>query len=438
MTVFRAYDIRGIVGDEITPELAYRIGRAHVEFTKAHTVVVGNDMRTSSEELKEGLCRGIIDHGANVVDIGMCSSPMLYFAVAHYNNPAGIMITASHNPGQYNGFKLTREHAIPIGGDNGMADIRRLAEGGNFKSAAFRGLIRKKEITDEYNSHVMGSVKVPKLKVVVDAANAMGVLEAQHLQAIPNLDIIPLHFELDGSFPNHEANPLKEENMRDLQYAVLDENADLGIAFDGDADRVGFVDERGEIVPSDFTTGLIASKLLKQNPGSKVLYDLRSSWAVPELIREHKGIPVMCRVGHAFIKRQMRDENALFAGELSGHYYFRDHYFTESSLLASLHIFSMLKNKKKSEVVKPLRKYHQSGEINSTVDDPDRIIAMLAEQHNAATNISHLDGLRIEYKNHWFNVRKSNTEPLLRLNVEAREREHMESVRDELLNSIRG
>lgn len=437
MSIFRAYDIRGVVGKDLTNELAYRIGRAHAAFTKAHTVVVGNDMRSSSEELKRALCLGLMEQGVDVIDIGLCSSPMLYFAVAHYGNPAGVMITASHNPGEYNGFKLTRENAIPIGADSGMPEIEKLATENRFTPCPTRGRIFKKDITEDYRSYVLPKEKLPKLKVVVDAANGVGALEARFLQEIPELEIVPMYFELDGNFPNHEANPLNYENLRDLQKKVIEEKADLGIAFDGDADRVCFVDEKGEIVSSDFTTALIAAKLLRENPGSKVLYDLRSSWAVPETIRRHNGVPVMCKVGHAFIKCHMREENALFAGELAGHYYFRDHYFSESTVMAAVHIFSMLKGKKKSEIVKPLRKYHQSGEINSVVNEPDRIIAMLAEQHSGALNISHLDGLRIEYDSHWFNVRKSNTEPLLRLNVEAKSREHMESVRDELLGVIR-
>lgn len=438
MSVFRAYDIRGIAGRELTPELAYLIGRAHVAFTGAHTVVVGKDMRLSSEDLKKGLCQGIIDQGANVVDIGLSSTPMLYFAVAYYGNPAGIMITASHNPAEYNGFKLTREHAIPIGADNGMADIERLVERREFGKQRFRGFIMRKDITADYRRHVLAGADVPKLRVVADAANAMGCLEVEHLKQVPNLEVIPLNCELDGTFPSHEANPLKEENMRQLQEAVVREKADIGIAFDGDADRIGFVDERGEIVPADFVAALIAGKLLSTHPGAKVLYDLRASWALPEKIREHGGKALMCRVGHAFIKQQMRKEDALFAGELSCHYYFRDHYFTESSLMAALHVFSLMKDRKKSELVKPLKKYHHSGEINSTVSDPDAVLAGLQELHSGALNISHLDGLRIEYPSHWFNVRKSNTEPLVRLNVEARTREEMERVRDGLLAYIRG
>ena len=437
MSIFRAYDIRGIFGKDLTNELAYRIGRAHAVFTKAHTVVVGKDMRLSSEELKRAFCLGLMEQGVEVVDIGLCSSPMLYFAVAHYGNPAGVMITASHNPGEYNGFKLTKEKAIPIGRDNGMREIERLVNKNSFTPCPTRGRIFRKDITEDYRSHVMPKEKLPKLKVVIDAGNAMGALEARFLQEIPELEIVPMYFELDGSFPNHEADPLRHENLRDLQEKVIEEKADLGIAFDGDADRVGFVDERGEIVPSDFTTALIAGKLLKNNPGSTVLYDLRSSWAVPERIRKRKGVPVMCRVGHSFIKQQMREEDALFAGELSGHYYFRDHHYTESTLMAVLHILSLLKGKKKSEIVKPLRRYYHSGEINSIVKNPDKIIAMLTEQHSGALNISHLDGLRVEYDSHWFNVRKSNTEPLLRLNVEAKTRKHMEQIRDELLGVIR-
>lgn len=437
MSIFRAYDIRGIFGKDLTNELAYRIGRAHATFTGAHTAVVGKDMRSSSEELKRALCLGLVEQGVDVIDIGLCSSPMLYFAVAHYGHRAGVMITASHNPGEYNGFKLTRENAIPIGADSGMPEIERLATENNFEKPQFRGRIIRKDITADYRSHVMPKEKLPRLKVVVDAGNAMGALEARFLQEIPELEIVPMYFELDGSFPNHEANPLNYENLRDLQKKVVEEKADVGIAFDGDADRVCFVDEQGEIVSSDFTTALIASKLLKENPGSKVLYDLRSSWAVPEMIRKHGGIPIMCKVGHAFIKRHMRQENALFAGELAGHYYFRDNFFSENTVMAAVHIFSMLKGKRKSELVRPLRKYHHSGEINSVVKDPDRVIAMLAEQHSGCLSISHLDGLRVEYDSHWFNVRKSNTEPLLRLIVEAKTREHMEHVRDELLGVIR-
>jgi len=435
MSVFRAYDIRGIAGSELTSGLAYRIGRAHARFTGAHTIVVGNDARLSSEELKQALCRGIVDEGSDVVDIGLCSSPMLYFAVAHFKHPAGVMVTASHNPAAYNGFKLTREHAIPIGEDSGMPEVERLANG-SMEQSGFRGRIFKHELSAEYSQHILRGMKLPKLKVVVDAANAMGSLEARHLQ-LPGVTIVPLHFELDGRFPHHEANPLEPKNMRDLQDAVVRENADLGIAFDGDADRAGFVDERGDIVSSDFTAALIAEKLLKNQPGEKVLYDVRASRAFPEHVRKHGGVPLMCRVGHAFIKRQMRQEDALFAGELSGHYYFRDHYYTESSVMAALHIMSLLKGKKKSELVKPLRKYFQSGELNATVRDANGIIGRMEKKYARGSKISHLDGLRVDYADWWFNVRKSNTEPLLRLNVEAKTRREMERRRDELLAAMR-
>jgi len=437
MSVFRAYDIRGIVGDELTNELAYKIGRAHVAFTKATRVVVGHDMRISSDPLKRSLCLGILDEGADVIDIGLCSTPMLYFAVAHYDNPGGIMVTASHNPAEYNGFKLTRRGAFPIGIETGMPEVENLVQQADFASRGFRGRIFKKDILPDYRTHVLKDARPPKLKVVADAANAMGALEAQFLQEIPELDIIPLHFDLDGTFPNHEANPLDPKNLVDLQEAVLEEGADIGIAFDGDADRGGFVDEKGEIITSDFASAIIASKLLRDNPGSKVLYDLRSSWAFPEHVEKHGGIPIMCKVGHAFIKPHMRSENAVFAGELSGHYYFRDHYFAENTIMAILHFFSLMKGKKASELIAPLRKYHHTGEINSHVGEPDAIINKLEKKYGDGASVTRMDGLRVETDDFWFNVRKSNTEPLLRLSVEARTNAEMTRMRDELLDHIR-
>ena len=436
--IFKAYDIRGIVGTELDEDLAYRIGRAFASLLSPSSVVVGRDMRPHSFSLFEALASGLTEQGVNVIDIGLASTPMTYYAIGSLEADAGIMITASHNPGEYNGFKLCRAEAIPISGSTGIAEIERRALASDFTPTAAVGHIREHKIDDEYRRHIQSLASIQRpLKIAVDYANAMGIVEAGALAGLP-IGITPLFDALDGSFPNHEANPLDLKTFTDLQETVRNGEFDFGIAFDGDADRVGFVDEKGDIVSMDMITAVIATVLLRQEKGP-VLYDLRSSWATREAIAEAGGQPEMCRVGHAFIKNQMRKTGAIFAGELSGHYYFRENYYTESSALATLLIANLVSQNDKpfSEIVAPFQRYHASGEINSKVDDSALVFARLDETFAGRGHRFELDGLSYEFDDWWFNVRCSNTEPLIRLNLEAVTKAEMEARRDKLLALIR-
>ena len=435
--IFKAYDIRGVYGETLTDETAYKIGRAFVTFLKCRKVVVGRDMRSHSPAIFDALARGLTLQGAEVIDLGLCSTPMSYFANGKLEADASIMITASHNTAEWNGFKMCREQAIPISGATGIQDIERIVEREEFDPpAATPGKVRQHDILPEYVAHVrrFADLKRP-LRLAVDYANAMGIYEGKVLEGL--VDVTPLFATLDGTFPNHEANPLKPETFQALQQTVRSGGYDFGIAFDGDADRVGFVDEKGDIVPMDLITALIAQVILKKEKGP-VYYDLRSSWAVREVIEENGGTALMSRVGHAFIKQQMRDSGALFAGELSGHYYFRENYYTESSSMAALYVANLVSRSQQSlsDLVRPLRRYYASGEINSKVEDAAEVFRRLREKYSDGKVIE-LDGLSIEYADWWFNVRPSNTEPLVRLNLEARTRELMESKRDEVLAIIR-
>jgi len=435
--IFKAYDIRGIYGKDLTDEIAYRIGRAFVQFLGCRKVVVGRDMRTHSEAIFRALTRGLTEQGADVVDIGLCSTPMSYFADGRLKADGSIMITASHNPAEWNGFKMCREEAIPLSGPTGIQEIEKIVTSGRFDPPASRpGRVTQHDIVPEYVEHIRRSADIRRpLRIAVDYANAMGIYEGKVLEGLVELD--PLFDELDGSFPNHEPNPLKHETFRWLQEKVKAGGHDFGIAFDGDADRVGFVDEQGRIIPMDVITALIAQMILKKEKGP-ILYDLRSSWAVREVIEENGGTPLMSRVGHAFIKQQMREKHAIFAGELSGHYYFRENYYAESSSLAALYVANLVSSSDRplSELVRPIRRYYASGEINSEVEDAAAVLQRLKE-HYRDGRIIELDGLTVEYADWWFNVRPSNTEPLVRLNLEARTPELMERKRDEVLALIR-
>ncbi|MGA0332507.1 MAG: phosphomannomutase/phosphoglucomutase [Kiritimatiellia bacterium] len=437
MSIFKAYDIRGIVGEELTEALAFDIGRGFATLLKPKTVVVARDMRPHSPGMSEALVRGLLVQGVNVVDIGMASTPMCYFANGSLGADASVMITASHNPGEYNGFKLCRAQAVPISGQTGIKDLEQIIlEKGFDPEAAVPGTLRQLDIRPDYVAHIRKFAEITRpLHLCVDYANAMGISEAAVFQDLFTYD--ELFAEYDGSFPNHEANPLDEETFEALQEKVRAGCYDFGIAFDGDADRVGFVDETGEIVSMDMITALIAESLLQKEKGV-VFYDLRSSKAVKELIEENGGEPRMCRVGHAFIKAQMREANAVFAGELSGHYYFRENYFTESSGLAVIYIANLVSQsgKKLSELVAPIRKYSASGEINSRVQDPQAVFAKVRETFPEAHTFE-LDGLSVELDDWWFNVRMSNTEPLCRLNLEAPSPEKMQEKRDQVLELIR-
>jgi phosphomannomutase len=436
--IFKAYDIRGVYGEDLTEETALRIGRAFVTLLGCRDVVVGRDMRPHSEPLFRALARGMTMQGADVVDLGMVSTPMCYHANGRLGAEAGIMLTASHNPGEWNGFKLCRELAIPISGDTGIRDLERIVQDGDFApEAATPGAVTPYDIAADYMAHIRTFADLRRpLRIAVDFANAMGIAENRVLDGL--IDIDPLFDTFDGTFPNHEANPLKAETYAALQKRVRGGTYDFGIAYDGDADRVGFVDEQGHIVPMDLVTALIAARMLEKEPGGSVFYDLRSSQAVKEVIEEHGGRALMSRVGHAFIKRQMRDEKAVFAGELSGHYYFRENYFTESAALAVLCVANLVSegDAPLSAWVKPLQRYATSGEINSTVTNPQSAFQRLRDQFGHG-HLLELDGLTFEFDDWWFNVRMSNTEPLVRLNLEANSPAAMAAHRDAVLAVIR-
>jgi len=436
--IFKAYDIRGIYGETLTDDMAFRIGRAIFAFLGCKKVVIGRDMRPHSQPLFDALARGLALHGVEVVDLGLCSTPMSYYANQLLEADASVMITASHNPGPWNGFKICRANAIPLSGATGIMDIERIVTEKDFApEAPAKGPITTFDIVPAYVEHFRAFADIQRpLNVVVDYANAMGILEAKVFEGL--FDITPLFDTLDGTFPNHEANPLDTETLVAAQKAVRAGKYDFGACFDGDADRVGFLDEKGDIIPMDMITALIACTILKETPGANIFYDLRSSWSVKEVILEAKGIPFMSRVGHAFIKAQMREKDAIFAGELSGHYYFKENSFAESSALAVLFIANLVSQSEQtlSELIAPIQRYFASGEINSTVDDATAVLEKLRSKY-ADADIIELDGLSFEYPTWWFNVRCSNTEPLVRLNLEAKTKGEMEAKRDEVLAQIR-
>lgn len=438
--IFRAYDIRGVYQDDLTDEIAYKIGRAFVTFLNPKVVVLGRDMRNSSVPLHNALAKGITDQGADVIDIGMCTTPMLYFAIAKYGRDSGIMITASHNPSKYNGFKLNREKAIPISGETGIQEVKKLAEDNKFEDSE-KGNMTTQDILDDYIKHVHSfKGECTGLKTVVDSGNGITGMFVEKILGNCGFEMRGMYLEPDGSFPNHEPNPMKPENMVDLQKAVVEDKADLGIAFDGDGDRCAFVDEKGKMIPSDMITALIAKELLKAGP-AKIMYDLRSSRSTKEDIEAAGGEAIMCRVGHAFIKKQMRDTDSLFAGELSGHYYYKDNFFFEGGFITALKVLAALKasGKTMSELIAPLCRYFPSGEINSDVEDKQgKMKEIEAHYKDKAKNIFWLDGVSVEFEDFWFNVRPSNTEPLLRLNLEAKTPELMKEKLDEVLKLIRG
>jgi phosphomannomutase len=443
VSIFKAYDIRGIVPDELDPTWAYRIGRATARFLEAGTLAVGRDARSHSPELFEALVRGITDEGADVVDLGLVSTPMVYFGVEALAADGGIMITASHNPGAYNGFKICREHAIPVGEASGLQRIEALARDLSPDTApvAAPGSVKSADLRTTYVEHVLTAGKGrPSLKVAIDCGNGMASVGLEPLLERLDLEVERLYFEPDGTFPNHEADPLKLENLREVSEAVRRTGADFGVAFDGDADRAVFVDDTGEPIPSDLVTGLLARYQLRDHPGGRVLYDLRSSRVTAEEIEAAGGVPEMCRVGHSFVKARMREVGAIFAGELSGHFYFRfsPTLIADDGIAALVALLDVLDGEKRplSEIVAPLRRYAASGEINRRVADVKTLLADVEREHAGAPEISHLDGLLVRYATWWFNLRPSNTEPVLRLNLEADTRELMEEKRDALLARI--
>jgi phosphomannomutase len=440
--VFKAYDVRGIYPTELDEDGAYAIGRAYVERFSARRIAIGRDMRVSSPAMAKAAIDGAADGGAEVLDIGMVGTEMLYFAVGELGLDGGIAVTASHNPKEYTGMKIVRQGALPVGGDSGLLDLRDLIDTGNWHVTE-RGEVRDEDIWSRFVDRVLSFVDVDALRplrIVIDAANGMaGAMLPPVLDRLPMLDVVRCYFEPDGSFPNHEPNPLLPENREFIVRKMHEERADFGVAFDGDADRCFFVDDDGEFVPGDFTTALFARTILGREGGGKVIYDVRASWAVPEAIREAGGEPLVNRVGHAFIKQRMREEGAVFGGEVSAHYYFRDFSQADSGTIPFLLMCELVsRHGKLSEVLAPFRAtYFITGEINTPVADVPAKLRELEERYAAEGEVSHLDGLSVEAADWHFNVRPSNTEPLLRLNLEARSQQLMEQKRDEILALIR-
>jgi phosphomannomutase len=440
--LFKAYDVRGTVPDQIDDTVARRIGRAFVAVTGADKVVVGHDMRPSSPGMSRAFAEGANSAGADVVLIGLCSTDGLYFASGHLGLP-GAMFTASHNPAQYNGIKMCRAEAVPIGLDTGLAEIRDRAAADDVPEATHKGSTTQEDTLADYADYLLELAPVTgrRLKVAVDAGNGMAGLTAPAVLGRLDLDVVEMYYELDGSFPNHEANPIEPANLADLQAKVRETGADIGLAFDGDADRCFLVDERGELVDPSVLTGLIAARELAKQPGSAVIHNLITSRAVPEIVTELGGRPVRTRVGHSFIKATMAETDAIFGGEHSGHFYFRDFWRADSGMLAALHALAALAegDRPLSEVLAPYSRYVASGEINSTVADQRSVLDELEKTWAPAEDvrIDHLDGLTVTHPDWWFNVRASNTEPLLRLNAEGRDHDIMATTRDRTLAVIR-
>jgi phosphomannomutase len=441
-TIFKSYDVRGIVPAQLNEDIAYAIGRAFVQTMGRKNICIGRDMRPSGQAFMEALSRGATDGGADVTQVGLISTDAIYFAVGHYGFDGGIMITASHNPAQYNGFKFCGEHAAAISIETGLAQIRDLAMSGEFATPARKGTIKQQEILADFATHCISFIDdlaaIKPLRVAIDAGNGMaGETVPRIFDRLP-CTVFPLYFELDGTFPNHPASPIEPENMVDLQRAVKQHRCDLGVAFDGDADRMFIVDENAQLIGGDIVTALVGVDTLRNNPGAKILYNLICSRSVPEAIRKAGGIPVRSKVGHSFIKQTMREEDIPFGGEHSGHFYFKRNWFADSGMIAlmqCLNVFSRVPGPVSSAIA-PIDTRFRSGEINSTVTDAQAKIAEL-QRHYAGAEIDFLDGITIQYPDWWLNVRPSNTEPLLRLNVEGDTRELMEQHRDEALRIIR-
>lgn len=441
--VFKAYDVRGLYPAELDEDGAYAIGRAYVEEFEPGAIAIGRDMRVSSPAIAAAVVRGASEAGADVVDVGMIGTEMLYYAVGALGLDGGVVVTASHNPKQYTGMKIVRRGALPVGGDSGLLNIRERALRGPGASAAPGG-VREEDIYPGWADLVLGFVDpaaVAPLRVVIDAANGMaGAMLPPLLDRLP-VEAVRCFFEPDGTFPNHEPNPLLPENREFIVARVREEGADLGVAFDGDADRCFFVDDRGEFVPGDFVTALLAESVLEREPGSRIIYDVRASWAVPDTVAAAGGESLVNRVGHAFIKHRMRKEDAVFAGEVSGHYYFRDYFQADSGTIPMLLVLGLVSQRAQplSEILRPFReRYFLTGEINTPVADAALKLQELKERFGPEGEISHLDGVSVTARDWHLNVRPSNTEPLLRLNLEARSQALLEAKRDEVLALIRG
>ncbi|HEY0538857.1 MAG TPA: phosphomannomutase/phosphoglucomutase [Actinoallomurus sp.] len=441
--IFKAYDIRGVVPDELNEQIAEAVGAAFVRVTGATTIVTSHDMRASSIPLSAAFARGATAQGADVIEAGLGSTDMLYYASGNLDIP-GAMFTASHNPARYNGIKLCRAGAKPVGRDTGLTEIRELVDQGVPAHDGPAGTVSQRDLLSGYAEHLKTLVDlsgIRPLKAVVDAGNGMGGHTVPAVfEGLP-IDLVPLFFELDGTFPNHEANPIEPENIRDLRAAVREHGADVGLAFDGDADRCFVVDERGEPVAPSTVTALVAVRELDKHGPGRIVHNLITSRAVPEIVREHGGEPIRTRVGHSFIKQTMAETGAMFGGEHSGHYYFRDFWFADSGMLAAMNVLAALggQDRPLSELLDEFTRYAASGEVNSTVDDQDAALANVrsAFEGRPGVTIDELDGLTVGHDDWWFNLRASNTEPLLRLNAEANDDETMTSVRDEVLEIVR-
>ena len=442
-SIFKAYDVRGTYPNQINGKVAYQIGYALAAYLKPKSIAIGRDMRTSSEELFDNLARGINDHGVDVVDLGMISTDGLYFAVGKYGYEGGVMITASHNPPQYNGFKVCRKNAEPLSGNEGLDVVRdAINEGPEPSPKPNRGVIVRKDIDDDYAKHCLSFIDVKKIKpyhIVIDAGNGMaGKTTPPVLDKLP-IKTTRLFFDLNGTFPNHPASPIELENLVDLQKAIKNEKADFGVAFDGDADRMFLVDRHGAQVGGDMVTALVAKSLLKKKSDETILYNLICSHAVRELVERMGGKAIRTRVGHALIKPLMKKYNAVFGGEHSGHFYFRENWFADSGLIAFLVCLELLseEGRKLDEMVAEVNPYFRSGEINSKVDSIEGRIEAVSKAFTDGKQ-DRLDGLTVEMDGYWFNLRPSNTEPLLRLNIEADSEKRLEEVKEKLLKIIRG
>ncbi len=442
--IFKAYDIRGVYPEEINEEAAHKIGRAYTLFIKKVSgkdnpqIVIGRDNRNSSPSLFEELKRGIIEEGADVINIGLSTTPILYFSVAEYGSDGGVIVTSSHNPKQYNGFKLVREEAISLSEDTGLGEIRDIVLTCQFEESKEKEKVVKKDPKEDYVKKNI-SPESFKVKIIVDTANSVsGIVVPEMLK---NTELIHIFSELDGDFPNHDPNPTEEENMKALRREVVGKKADLGLTFDGDGDRVLFMDEKGEVVPSDLILALVSSIILRNNLGSKILYDVRCSNIVPETIESLGGRAIQSRVGHSFFKAKMRREDIVFGGEYSGHYYakYEDKYFFEAPYLTVFSVLEEMKDtgKKLSELIRPFRKYYHSGEINFKAENKEKIMEETGERYKDG-KVTAIDGLRIDFEDWWFSLRASNTEPLLKLTVEAKTEELMKEKVEELRAVIQG
>jgi phosphomannomutase len=442
--IFKAYDIRGLYPSQLNAEVARRVGRAFVEYLGARAIAVGRDARVSSPEIARGFIQGATAQGCEVTDIGMVGTDMLYYYVAENGLDGGAVITASHNPPEWNGIKMVGRGALPLSGDAGIKEIKEAILAGRYADTRpdAEPTTTFRSIGAEYARHCLSFIdvsRVPRLKVVLDPGNGMGAVGASAIFPRLPLEDVRMFFELDGTFPNHPPDPLQEANRHQIMERVVKEGADLGIAWDGDADRCFFIDDTGAFVPGDFVTALLGEAFARRQPGAAIVYDVRASRVVVDRVKAAGGVPLMNRVGHAFIKKRMRDENGVFGGEVSGHYYFRDNWYADNGMIPALMMLELLGREAKplSRVLAPLRaRYHISGEINSRVADVDAALARIEERYGDA-QLLRMDGLSVDYPDWHFNVRPSNTEPLLRLNLEADTPEAMQGRRDEVLALIR-